>query len=124
MSKINKFTGSQNKYSWKDVNIKEYQKEYQGITRQVFIGSEENSNNFHMRYFRLEPGTKSNKESHFHEHGVIILHGRAKVQINDYYFEIGPYDAVFISRNDLHQFTSIGDDPLGFICVINPKDRE
>jgi len=121
MSVIHKFIGSPNDFQWEDVEVRKYSGEFEGVTRQVFIGSEEDSNNFNMRYFRLEPGTKSNLEEHSHEHGVIILHGRARAQINDEYFELEPNDAIFISGNDLHQFVSVGEDPLGFLCVIKAK---
>ena len=124
MSKIHKFVGSQDDFRWEDVAVSEYKNEYEGITRQVFIGPEEKSNNFNLRYFRLEPGTHSNLESHLHEHGVLVLHGRARVQIDNDFYEVGPNDAVFISSNVMHQFVPIGDEPLGFLCVINPKDRE
>lgn len=124
MSTIHKFTGSKNYYRWESVAIIEYTDEKKGISRQVFIGPEEESNNFNLRYFRLEPGKSSNKESHHHEHGVLILHGQAKVQIDDKYYEVGPNDAVFVSSNVLHQFTAIGDEPLGFVCVIDPQDKE
>jgi len=33
---------------------------------------------------------------------------------------IGVGDAVFIEPNEQHQFEALGDEPLGFICVI-PK---
>ena len=124
MSTIHKFSGSKNNYRWESVAITEYAREHKGITRQVFIGPEEESNNFNLRYFRLEPGKSSNKESHHHEHGVLILHGRARVQIDDKYYEVGPNDAVFVSSNVLHQFIAIGAEPLGFVCVIDPQDKE
>jgi quercetin dioxygenase-like cupin family protein len=122
MSVIHRFKGKKNNYLWEDVPVREYEKEFEGVTRQVVIGPDDDSNNFHLRYFRLEPGKHSNLERHPHEHGVIILHGKARVQLNDDFSEIGPNDAVFISGNDLHQFTAIGDEPLGFLCVIKDKN--
>jgi quercetin dioxygenase-like cupin family protein len=121
MSKINYFKGDANNYFWEGVNVREYGEEFEGVTRQVFIGPEEDSNNFHMRYFRLEPGTHSNLERHPHEHGVLILHGYAKLQINKEYFDVRQNDAIFISGNDLHQFVVEGNEPLGFLCVIKAK---
>lgn len=118
MSIVHRFTGSDNSYQWEDVKIRAYEGDFEGVTKQVPIGPDENSNNFHIRYFRLEPGKKSNKESHPHEHGVIVMHGKAKVQINQDFFELNPKDTVFISSNDLHQFTALGNEPLGFICVV------
>jgi len=49
------------------------------------------------------------------------LHGHAKVQLNEEFFEVNPNDAIFISGNDLHQFVVTGDQPLGFLCVIIAK---
>ena len=118
MSIIRRFNGKENDLGWEGVAIRRYNEEFEGVTRQVFVGPEEGSNHFHMRYFRLEPGTHSNKESHPHEHGVLIMHGRARVQLKDEFFEVGPNDAVYISGNDLHQFVVLGDEPLGFLCVV------
>ncbi len=122
MSVIHRYKGKTNDYLWEGVPVREYEKEFEGVTRQIVIGPDDASNNFHLRYFRLEPGKHSNLERHAHEHGVIILHGKARVQLNDEFFEIEPYDAVFISGNDLHQFVAIGDEPLGFLCVIKDKN--
>jgi len=121
MSTIHKFAGKENDYQWDGVSIREYGDEFAGVTRQVMIGPDEDSNNFHLRYFRLEPGTHSNLEQHPHEHGVLILHGRAILQLQDTFTEVGPQDAIFISGNDLHQFVVKGDQPLGFLCVIIAK---
>ena len=120
MSVIHRFSGTETNYTWEDVDIHAYFGGFEGITRQIPIGPAEHSNNFHIRYFRLEPGKQSNKEFHPHEHGVIIMHGQARVQINDDFFILNSKDAVFISSNDLHQFTALGDEPLGFLCVVAP----
>lgn len=122
MSVIHYFKGKENDYRWEGVPIREYEKEFVGVTRQVIIGPDEASNNFNIRYFRLEPGKHSNLEQHPHEHGVIILHGKARVQLNDEFFEVKPHDAIFISSNDLHQFTVLGEEALGFLCVIKDKN--
>ena len=120
MSVIHRFTGTESNFLWEYVEIKNYERSQAGVTKQVPIGQNENSNNFHIRYFRLEPGGKSNKESHSHEHGVIIMHGHARVQINQTFYELHPKDAIFVSSNDLHQFTTLGEEPLGFLCIVVP----
>lgn len=122
MSIIHRFTGKPSNFNWEDVKVREYGDEFEGVTRQIFIGPDEGSNNFHMRYFRLEPGTHSNLESHPHEHGVLVLHGHARLQLNEECFDVHPNDAIFISGNDLHQFVVQGDEPMGFLCVIKAKD--
>jgi quercetin dioxygenase-like cupin family protein len=121
MSTIHRFVGLQDRYDWEGVEIRAYGDEFQGVTRQVLIGPGDGAPNFAIRYFRLEPGTHSNLERHPHEHGVVILHGRARVQINDSFFEAGPLDTLFISGEDLHQFVPLGDEPLGFLCTIPAK---
>jgi len=122
MSMIHPFTGKKDDLRWKGVRVREYGKEFAGVTRQVFIGPEEGSRHFHLRYFRLEPGKHSSLERHPHEHGVLILHGHARLQINEDFFELHPHDAIFISGDDLHQFVVQGDEPLGFLCVIKAKE--
>ena len=122
MSVIHKFTGEKDDLRWDDVTVRKYNDEFVGVTRQILIGPDEGSDNFHMRYFRLEPGTHSNLESHAHEHGVLILHGHARLQLNEEIFEVQPNDAIFITGNDQHQFVVLGDAPLGFLCVIKAKE--
>ena len=122
MSVVHKFNVNPTDLKWNGVSVREYGEEFEGVTRQVFVGPEDGSDNFHMRYFRLEPGTHSNLEKHSHEHGVLILHGHARLQLNDKFFDVHPYDAIFISGNDLHQFVAQGDEPLGFVCVIKAKN--
>jgi len=117
---FHQFKGTEGNYPWEDVEIRKYAGNFEGVTKQVPIGPNENSNNFIIRYFRVEPGKQSNRESHAHEHGVIIMHGHARLQINQDFYQLNPKDAVFISHNDLHQFTALGEEPLGFLCVVVP----
>lgn len=121
MSTIHRFNGKPDHFSWEDVAVRAYNQEFEGVTRQIPIGPEEDSNNFIIRYFRLEPGKHSNYEQHPHEHGVIVLHGHARVQLGDAFHDVGPHDAIFISGNEWHQFVVSGDEPLGFLCVIAGK---
>ncbi len=32
--------------------------------------------------------------------------------------EVGPGDVVYIPGNERHQFRAVGDEPLGFLCVV------
>jgi len=122
MSVVHKFTGNKNIYDWDGVVVKAYEEEFTGVTRQVLIGEQDKSPNYEIRYFRLEPGSHSHKEQHPHDHGVVILHGRAKVQINETFQEVGPLDVIYISGNDLHQFVVLGSETLGFLCTV-PANR-
>lgn len=121
MSVIHKFTGNSEKYSWQDVEgVAPSVEGVKDTTMHILLGEKENAPHFITRYFRVEPGGFSPLHEHPHEHEVVILHGKGQVQIKDELVEIGPYDTMLISGGDLHQFKNIGDEPLGFLCII-PK---
>lgn len=124
MSSIHRFNGEGTQFQWEGVPVRDYGASgFEGVVKHVLIGEDDNAPNFVVRYFQVAPGKASRLEQHPHEHGVVILQGRARVQINDNFCELGEKDAIFISGNDLHQLTALGDEPLGFICVIPRKDR-
>ncbi len=119
MSSVHRFSGSGNDYHWEGVPTEIYEVEgVHGAMKRVLVGPADGAPNFVMRYFQIESGGHSRLERHPHEHGVIILQGKAKVQLNEEFVTLEPLDTVFVAGNDLHQFTNIGDQPLGFICVI------
>ena len=123
MSNIHKYCGQPGNYQWEGVPVRKYNDEFEGVTKQVVIGPDDRAPHFVIRYFHLEPGTHSNLERHPHDHGVVVMHGNARVQINEEFYEVGPLDAIYISGGDLHQFTVIGNEPLGFMCVIKNKEE-
>jgi quercetin dioxygenase-like cupin family protein len=123
MSAIHKFTGKPGDYTWEGVAVQKYRDEFEGVTRQVVVGPDDQAPHFVIRYFHLEPGTHSNLETHPHDHGVVVMHGRARLQLNADFFEVGPLDAIYISGGDLHQFTVTGNEALGFMCVIKNKEE-
>ena len=123
MSNIHKYCGQPGNYQWEGVPVRKYNDEFEGVTKQVVIGPDDRAPHFVIRYFHLEPGTHSNLERHPHDHGVVVMHGNARVQINEEFYEVGPLDAIYISGGDLHQFTVMGNEPLGFMCVIKNKEE-
>ncbi len=121
MSVIHKAVSKPPFLKWDGIQLRDYGREgFEGVSRQVIIGPDDGSMNFAIRYFRVEPGCSTHLDQHEHEHGVIIVHGRARVRVNDTYHELDPWDSIFISGNDVHQFTCLSDEPMGFICVIKP----
>jgi len=89
-----------------------------GVTGKVLVGPDDGAPNFCIRYFRIEPGGCSSLERHPHDHGVFILHGRARVRMGSKEVEVEPRDVVYVPGDELHQFQAIGNEPLGFLCVI------
>lgn len=127
MSKIHRFSGNPDEdiYTWEEVQpLLINQDEVQNILKHVLIGPDDGSTNFTIRYFQVPVGGKTFFHRHEHEHGMLILHGKAKIQINDDFFELNPLDSLYVSGEDLHQITNIGDAPLGFLCIIPGKAKE
>ena len=123
MSMIHHFAGdpSRKDYHWNGVKPEVIStKEVIGIVKHVLVGPEEGAPNFVMRYFQVPVGEQTFFHTHPHEHGMLILHGQAKIQIKEEWSDLSPLDAIFIAGGDLHRVVNTGNEPLGFICVI-PK---
>ncbi len=125
MSAIHRFKGLKNgELRWQDIALRAYgaeSSEADRATRQVLIGSDENSPHFHMRYFAVQPGGYTSLDQHSHDHGVYVVHGRARLRLGDKEHDIGIGDVVYISGNEIHQFFTSGDEPFGFLCIVPAK---
>jgi quercetin dioxygenase-like cupin family protein len=93
-----------------------------GVSAKVLVGPGEGAPNYRLRYFRVEPGGNTSLDQHAHDHGVLILHGRATVRLGEQQVVAGPRDVVYVPGNEVHQFSALGDEPLGFLCVIPAID--
>jgi quercetin dioxygenase-like cupin family protein len=119
MGAVHCFVRSDGAFDWEGVPEKVVDApDTAGVTGKVLVGPEDSAPNFRMRYFRIESGGYSSLERHPHDHGVFILRGRARVRLGSEEVEVGPRDVVYVPGNELHQFQAIGDEPLGFLCVI------
>ena len=106
---------------WQDIQVRAYGPENSGAdkaTRQMLIGPDENSPNFHMRYFAVQPGGHTSLDQHAHDHGVYILHGHARLRLENNEYELNAGDVVYIAGNEVHQFFTLGQEPFGFLCVV------
>jgi quercetin dioxygenase-like cupin family protein len=88
-----------------------------GAQRHTLIGPSDGAGQVELRYFRIPAGQASARESHGHEHAVLILHGRAAVLLGGEVHDAGPGDAVFVASGEEHQFRAVGDEDLGFMCT-------
>jgi quercetin dioxygenase-like cupin family protein len=122
MSKVHRFTGEENNLNWQGAEqIDIGDPDLKGLTGIRMISDPDGTPNFRFRYFRVEPGQHTFLHRHAHDHGIMILHGQATVLLGDKEYTVGPRDIVYISPHDLHQLRASGDEPLGFLCVIDPK---
>jgi quercetin dioxygenase-like cupin family protein len=74
-----------------------------------------------MRYFEVPPGGRTARERHAHDHGVMIVAGRARVTLGSETHEVSEGDVVYVAGDELHCFEALGDGPLGFVCVVGPR---
>lgn len=115
-------------YRWEGVPLREYKSEgshFRAITRQTLLGEREDEQaaQFLTRYFELQPGGYSTLEHHQHPHAVVVLRGSGEVILGDRVEAIGLHDCVYIAPDAFHQFHASGDEPLGFLCIVD-RDRD
>jgi quercetin dioxygenase-like cupin family protein len=122
MSTIHRHRGQ---YDWEGVSVDRYppEKEMQGASVRWLIGPAEGAPNFALRYFEIAPGGWSSLDQHAHEHGVFILRGQGQVLLGKEESTVAFGDVVYVSPYEPHQFKNIGDEPLGFLCVIPSREE-
>jgi quercetin dioxygenase-like cupin family protein len=104
---------------WENSAVQSYTSN--NATKQVLIGRSDGANNFEVRSFTIPPRGFSSLDYHQHDHGVLILQGRALVLLGERYEEVAEGDVVYIPGFERHQFENLTDEPLVFLCIIPPK---
>ena len=124
MSTVHRFNGTESAYDWEGTLTKEYNDQNsKDAFGKIIISEKDSANHFAFRYFRIEPGGHSTyNDYHAHDHGVYILHGHALVIIEGKEYPVGPRDMIYISPWEHHHLKTVGDEPLGFLCVIPNKE--
>ncbi|MEO6055401.1 MAG: cupin domain-containing protein [Gemmatimonadales bacterium] len=108
-------------FRWEGVEVKPYKSEgthFTGITRQtLFEGGDGLA--CQLRYFEVAPGGWSSLERHHHAHVVMIVRGGGRVLIGDRIVDARTHDLVRVPPLTWHQFQPSGDEPLGFLCMVD-----
>ncbi|MEA3440058.1 MAG: cupin domain-containing protein [Chloroflexota bacterium] len=91
-----------------------------GTTMQVLIPPEE-SPNFAMRRFVMQPGGGIPNHKNMVEHEQYVLNGHAIIGIGDETFEVQKGDVVFIPAQVPHWYRNIGSEPFEFLCLVPNK---
>lgn len=115
-------------YRWDGVPMRDYKTEgthFKDITRQTLMGEGQGEEHLKCltRYFEVQPGGHSTLERHEHTHAVVIIRGRGEVILEDRVEPVDLHDCVYIEPNTFHQFHATGDEPLGFLCIVD-RDRD
>lgn len=92
-----------------------------GVSKHELIGKAEGASQYRLRYFQVPAGGRTARERHAHDHGVMIVAGRARVTLGDEVHEVGEGDVVYVAGDELHCFEALGERPLGFVCVVGPR---
>jgi len=94
------------------------------VTRQLLAGGPESSCSYELRYFEIAPGGRSAHERHQHEHAVLVLRGEGEVLLAGERHTLRSGDLVRVAPGDPHQFKNTGEEPFGFLCVVDAeRDR-
>jgi len=108
-------------FRWDDVSLLAYKEEgsapFKAITRQTLFKDE--ALRCELRYFEVAPGGYSTLERHEHSHAVMILRGAADVMVGGEVRPVKQFDLVRIPSMTWHQFRTTGDEPMGFLCMVN-----
>jgi quercetin dioxygenase-like cupin family protein len=107
---------------WEGVVAQEYgDPALSGVRKHELIGEAEGATRYRVRYFDVPAGGRTARERHPHDHGVVIVTGRARVTLGDEVHEVGEGDVVYVAGDELHCFEALDDRPLGFVCVVGPR---
>ncbi len=121
MAIIHRYKGQ---FDWEGVSLGRYPsgKDMNGVSVRWLIGPAEQAPNFALRYFEIEPGGWTSLDQHPHDHGVVILRGCGRVLLGKEEHKVSSGDVIYIPGNEVHQITNAEKEPLGFLCIIPPKE--
>ena len=119
-------------FSWAGVVVQGYRagqedlpnQGYRGVTRQTITSGATENCGFEVRYFQIEAGGYTRLERHKHVHSVTVLRGHGYAIVGIDVHPIGGHDHIYVAPMTIHQFVNEGDEPFGFICVVDAeRDR-
>ena len=93
------------------------------VRMRVLIGEEQRAPNFVMRHFEVLPGGSTPYHDHPWEHEVFVLSGRGRVNTEEGETPLETGSFVFVPAGEKHNFETLGNEPLEFLCII-PKEEK
>jgi quercetin dioxygenase-like cupin family protein len=87
-----------------------------GMFRQMLLGPDETPN-FMMRRFTMEPGGSAPNHTNSVEHEQYVLAGMAKVGIGDEVYNVSAGDVLYIPPGVPHWYEVTGEKPYVFLCL-------
>ena len=122
MGILHRFIGKNGDLDWEGVEKEVYEDRASVLgSRRILIGEADGASAYQLRYFEIPPGGKSSMDIHKHDHGIYILRGSSRILLGEERVEAGIVDVIYIPSNERHQLETVGDAPLGFLCISQPK---
>ncbi|MBI3436227.1 MAG: cupin domain-containing protein [Proteobacteria bacterium] len=118
--------GDRDAFGWDGVEPRPYKDDdralFRAVTRQVLFSHPRMAGE--LRYFAVAAGGFTTLERHDHMHAVMVLHGRGSCLVGDMVKAIKYLDLITVPSMTWHQFCAEGDEPLGFLCMVDAqRDR-
>lgn len=124
---VSKFFRHLGDFQWNHIQPVDYKSEgesWKNVSRRVFVGERGESPLFHVRYFEVAQGGYSTLEQHEHEHVVVVMRGQGYAIIGEKRLKLGFGDVLYVSPDEIHQFSNGEPEPFGFLCMVNAeRDR-
>jgi mannose-6-phosphate isomerase-like protein (cupin superfamily) len=118
MGVLHRYIDREGGFAWEDLRARPYVGDSGGVGRRVdLLGAAEGVAGFALRYFELPPGSASTLDRHAHDHGIVILKGRARIRLGANEVEAGYGDVLYIPPHEEHQLWNPGPETLGFLCI-------
>lgn len=108
-------------FRWDGIAVSAYKPgggHFAGVTRQLLFDGGEGLA-CQLRYFEIEPGGYSSLERHRHEHAVMVIRGVGRALVGDRIVDLATHDLVRVPPRTWHQFRAGGDEPFGFLCMVD-----
>jgi quercetin dioxygenase-like cupin family protein len=126
-SRIHRFqpaTQPDQPHTWQGVPLQAYKPaadHHCGVVRSVLVGDSGENTLFQVRYFEIAPGGNTTLEQHRHEHVVVVLRGRGEVFLDGTWYEVTLGDTVYVAPLEVHQLRNRGEEPFGFLCIVDAQ---
>jgi quercetin dioxygenase-like cupin family protein len=108
-------------FRWSGISVSAYKPtgtHFAGITRQLLFDGGEGLG-CQLRYFEIEAGGYSSLERHRHEHAIMVVRGAGRALVGGQVLDLAAHDLVRVPPLTWHQFRTAGDQPFGFLCMVD-----